>query len=125
MNAEDKINDYINSHPRESLMCVMFALMLIWQTIPALIALVLYVVLIRLIQVNRWVVLVAAVLIAMEAIYLSQSHVSVNAFKAYLKFGFKENKLIWRFLFANQPLAALSYAIHYHYLYLLGSPLFM
>ncbi len=105
-------------------MYVMFALVLVWQIIPALISLILYVVLIRLVQVNRWIVLVAAFLIAIEAIYLSQSYLSINAVTAYLKQGFKENGIVWRCLLANQPFAALSYAVH-TYVYFLGSSLFM
>lgn len=125
MKPEDRINDYINSHPRETLTLVAFALMLIWQMIPALVALILYVVLIRLMQINRMLVIGIAVLFAMEAIYLSQDHLTSIALINYLKLGFKENKAVWHYLFLNQPLLALSYFIHYDFLYLLGSPLLM
>lgn len=124
MNAEDRFNEYINSHPRESLMLVLFALMLIWQTIPALIGMVLYVVLIRLIEVNRWLILGTACFIVLEAIYLSQSNLSANAITLYLKQGLTQNSHVWRYLLANQPMAAFSYALHADH-YFLGSPLFM
>src|SRR5579885_241966 len=125
MNTEDKINDYINSHPRESLMIVTFCLMMIWQTIPSLMTIILYVVLIRLSEVNRWVVITMACLIALEAIYLSQHNLSSNALAVFLKMGFKENKQVWHFLFTNKPQSALNYPLQYDYLYLLGAPLLM
>jgi hypothetical protein len=98
--------------------------MLFWQTIPALIALILYLVLVRLVKINRLFILIAACLVAIEAIYLSQSHLSMNSLTAYLKQGFNENRMLWRYLVVNQPLAGFSYAIH-NYIYSLGSPLFM
>ncbi len=123
--GEDKVNEYINSHPRESLWMFVFALMLIWQTIPALIALALYVVLFRILKFNQWIIIGVAILLAVEAVYLSQSYLSVHAGLTFIKDGFKENKIVWKFMLSNQPYHAFSYAIYYGNLYLLGSPLLL
>lgn len=122
---DDRLNDFINTHPRESLWAVAFVLMLVWQTIPALIGLILYVVLIRLLKINRWLVMVLAGVFALQAVYLSQHHLNAFAFTSYLKLGFSENKQVWKLLLANNPIGALNYTFHHDFLYLLGSPLVM
>lgn len=119
----DKFNDYINSHPRESLWMIILGLSLVWQTAATLIALILYVFLIRLMKVERWVIFLFGILLAIETVYLSQHSLALLGFSSFIRHGFTMNGIFWKLMWANKPYGVLSFLYNYAYLYLIGSPL--
>lgn len=125
MSGEDKFNDFINSNPRESLMIVIFILMLGWQTIPAVVAVILYIIFTWLLKVNRWWLMGAGFLVVLESVYLSQQHLSKLALAEFLQQGFSVNKTVWHYLFSDRPLAAITFSFNQGFYYLIGTPLLM
>jgi conjugal transfer pilus assembly protein TraD len=117
MNASDRFNDYINAHPRESLILVVLGLSLLWQSVAAILALVVYVLFIRVMNGPRWLLLAAGLMVALVALYLQASQSTMIGFMQY---GFRCNFTFWKLLFQHQSNAAFAFLFHYEFIYIMG-----
>lgn len=126
MNNSDKLNDYINAHPRESLSLLFIGICLLWQSVAAVLGLVLYVILIRRLEVSRWVLLAVGTILALAAAYFSIANSPLHlTFPLFVKQGFHLNFQFWRLIFHNRIEAAFVFLLKYEFLYTVGFPLFM
>jgi len=86
---EDRLSDYINAHPRECLYVFIISFALIWQTIPALVGILLYFFWIKKHQVLRLYSLVFGLIIFGMSVYF------YNGFLSYFKAAFQCNKILF------------------------------
>ncbi len=106
----DKINDYINAHPRQCLLMLIMGIAFIWQSVVAVIAISLYA-LIKMYPPSRWwMVLMMGAILALTAIYCADSQ-----WAQFLREGFNFNKVFWHYLLTNKLLYAFS-SIQLNYL---------
>lgn len=120
MNTNDRFNDYINAHPRESLSLLVIGLCFIWQSVAALFGLVMYILFIRVFKGPRWTLLIAGLLVALMAVYLHSSNFTVAHF---IKDGFRFNLYFWKLLFRHKTYDAFLFLFKYAFIYVMGFPL--
>jgi len=118
----DKLNDYINSHPKESLAFLTIVLFFIWQSVTLIIALTLYFLSSRFYKLQWWVLLIMGLVIAAFTIVFERYYLSISLVQ-YIKIGFKLNKIFWLEIFKGQILQAVLFIIKNGSNYLLGVPL--
>src|SRR3990167_5492473 len=104
---EDKINEYINTHPRECLYALFTILMLIWQTSAGFLGILFYVILIRKYKTSSLMIFVLGLFLLMSGIYFEQGTLSTVALGHFIKAGFQYNKLFWIDLIRSDYQAAL------------------
>lgn len=120
--AGDRFNDYINSHPRESLCIVLIILSLVWQSVVGLLALLAYVLSQRYMKSQRWILLPAGAFLALMAFLIQRSHPS---FPNFIRHGFSLNGEFWLLIYKQQVLGALVFMLRFELPYVLGFPLFI
>jgi len=120
MNFDDRVNEYINTHPRESLLLAVMGLCLVWQSLVTILGLAIYVCYIRIVNGPRWLLVTAGLIIALIAILLQLSQLTPLEF---LQQGFRYNFNFWKLLFHHQASAAFSFLLHYESIYIVGFPL--
>ena len=120
----DKFYDYINTHPRESLFLAIVIASLIWQSVAALIGIVLYLLLVRVFRVPWWLILGTGIVIAAGAVFFQQYYLfsQVNVFEFVFK-GFELNITFLKCLFRNGVGDAFSFLCHRAENYVIGFPL--
>lgn len=121
-NFEDRLNNYISSHPKESLQLLLVGLALIWMSSVAVIGLILYVILTRILKSPWWATLGAGFSIAMMTILVSKYMDGVEP-KAYLLYGFTLNKYFWKLMFTKPDFSIVGYLYHYTVTYMIGFPM--
>ncbi len=117
MNFDDKLNDYINKHPRESLFIVVMVLCLVWQSLVAVLALAIFIIFTRIVNVPRWALVSAGLLVALVVVLLQLNQLTTVEF---LQQGFRYNFHFWKLLFQHQSSAAFSFLLHYEFIYSAG-----
>lgn len=120
MNNRNKLNDYINAHPKECLSFVILGLVFIWQSVALLIALAVFFLYIRVMNGPRWLLFIAGVILALAAVYLQPNHATSFEF---MRHGFQHNLYFWKLLFRNNVDDAFSFLFHYEFFYIIGFPL--
>ena len=118
-------DEYIKSHPRESLQLLLMAIGMIWFTPVGVLAIALFVVLSKICKVRWWAVLGVGVLISLSIIaidgYRSSAQFNLSH---YLNYGFRINVTCWKMLFAGHQVDAFNLLYQYGMGYLFGmSPL--
>jgi GTPase SAR1 family protein len=119
---EDRFNQYISTHPKESLQLLSIGLCLCWISGVAILGLILYVILSRIIKLDWWIILGFGALSAITMVLISRYFDGVEP-KLYLMTGFTVNKYFWKLLFTKTALSALGYLWNYGGSYLIGFPL--
>ena len=71
----NKFDDYINAHPRESLTMVFIGICLVWQTLATPVGLILYVLVLRKDKKLWWVISLIALGLLMLSVYLSNLNI--------------------------------------------------
>lgn len=122
MTFQEKIDDYINTHPRQSLELALIAVCLIWQSVVCVSGIILYVLLSRVVRIQWWLILVVGVLFA--AVITLAAHYSVAHPQDYLVHGFMVNKIFWKKLLGGHGWLAWTYLYQNGMVYLSGMPLF-
>lgn len=117
----DKLNDYINAHPRESLSLVFIGICLLWQSVAAILGLTIYVIFIKRLEVSRWVILSVGIMLALAAIYFGINS-SYQEIPLFIKQGFHLNYYSWRLLSQNRQEAFFRFIWNDEFLYILGFP---
>jgi conjugal transfer pilus assembly protein TraD len=111
----DRLNDYINSHPRECLWVVLVVVCFVWQSVVAILALSIYLILIKRFQVKWWWLFLTGGVLFGGALLLSQQD-----FSSIIKQGFNNNAAFWHCLLRSSPLEAIS-TVKFNYI--VGFPL--
>lgn len=120
MNAEDKFNHYIETHPRQSLQILAFAITLIWLSPIAIIGLILYVIVSRFEKVKWWMILSAGLLITTFALFISGKSAA-----DFVHVGFLYHKFILKMLFKNNPAVVLQVIFYNAIQYTLSIPILL
>lgn len=113
----NKFDDYIDTHPRQCLLMLVFGLTFIWQSIVAVIGLGFFLLVKKYPPFRWWMALSIGAMIAMITFYFS----SVT-FVTLVHNGLNSNITFWRQLFNNEWLNALA---SLQLSYLLGYPILM
>ncbi len=109
---EDRFNEYINTHPKESLQILLFVVCFIWMSSVAVIGLVLYLIVSKLSKYPWWSSLAVGASLALGSILIHQYVYGMEA-KTYLAYGFTINKVFWKLLFKRSDFSALTFLFHY------------
>lgn len=111
----DKINDYINTHPRQCLLMLVMLAVFVWQSAVAVLAICLYSLIKMYLPLRWWMTLTIGALLAFTAIYCADTH-----WVQFVREGFKLNRLFWHYLLVNDLVDAFS-SLQLNYL--IGFPL--
>ncbi len=98
----DRLDHYIESHPKESLKLLTIGLVLIWQTVPAILGLVCYF-LFKKYKIKYFVSFISGGILLLAEIFF----LKVN-FISYLQMGFHQNVNFWKCIFG---MGAFHYAV--------------
>ena len=122
----NKFDDFINAHPRESLQLLIVVLFLCWQSIPAVLGCILYLLLIKKLNVKWWQVLVIGLVFAFSALFF-QEYVIANRLSVadFIKDGFDVNWKFWSYLLADQPVDGALYLLQHGINYIMGLPMLL
>ncbi len=123
-NFEDRFNQYINTHPKESLQIITVVLCFVWMSPVAILGLILYVIVTKMMKYPWWLTLGLGSLLAIITILISTYMGSISA-KSYLINGFTLNKYFWKLFFTKPNFSAAAYLSDYAYSYILGFPFLM
>jgi hypothetical protein len=118
----DKINDYISAHPRESLQFLTISISLLWQSVAAIIGIALYLFLTRCYRLPWWVTLLAGVILSGTAFFIQNYYYQVSGAE-FIQYGFHVNWSFWNTLVTSGVVPALSFLFNNANNYLIGFPL--
>lgn len=121
-NFEDRFNQYINTHPKESLQIVIVVLCFIWMSSTAILGLILYLNISKKIKYPWWMTLGLGLLVALVTTFLF-SYVDGITLQSYLMNGFSVNKLFWKLTLTKTDLTPLIFLFRYAFSYTIGFPL--
>lgn len=94
MMQNNKLDDFIQAHPRATLRFIVLGIFLVWQSVPTVLGLIVYLLLRR--QVPAWIVMLLDIVTAMMAI-LFQCGIHFNLGR-FISEGFHCNILFWKSL---------------------------
>lgn len=124
MNMEDKINGYIDTHPRESLCFLVVGLCFAWQSEVAILALIVYFLFIHLLKGSRWLLFSTGIIVAAFAIYFQPRYSLLHPkFADLIHQGFRYNFIFLKLLFQNRIGDAFVFLYRYEFNYAIGFPL--
>jgi len=115
MTFNDRLNDYIDGHPRECLMILAMILGFIWQSIPTLLAFTIYMIYLKVIKAPRWSLIAVGIFAGLIAILF---HLSIVK-------GFHLNKAFWGLLIENKVVEAGYFILTDNVAYVLCFPIIM
>jgi len=119
-NFDNRINQFIENNPKQSLQLLFIAICLVWMSGAALFGLVLYLIFSRVFTLQWWITLAIGALFALEAIFLNTGNgISI---KSYLLNGFTVNLGFWKLVFIKTDFTPILYLLHYAGSYLFGFP---
>ncbi|MHB1949748.1 MAG: type IV secretory system conjugative DNA transfer family protein [Gammaproteobacteria bacterium] len=120
MNNYNKLDEFIDSHPRYALRILLIGFFLVWQSVVCLLGVCTYLVMIKCCRVQWWIPVVLGVIIPTFSIYFSMFHVDLVQFVLN---GFKLNVTLCELLFSNHSGDFFNFLYEYEFNYLLGFPL--
>jgi hypothetical protein len=97
----NKKDDFIASHPRESLQLLCLGICAIWLTPIAILGCILYLICVRVVRIDWWKVLLAGVGIAICSLYAVFKYYELKDFGDLFHTGFLLNLLLWKSLLVN------------------------
>lgn len=118
----DKINAYINTHPREMLQFLVVGISLFWQSIAAIIGIILYLFLSRFLRLQWWLTLSTGLVISLMAVFLKQHYFHIS-FAEFVHEGFRLNMAFWKILCVSGFTKAAMFLFHGVSNYVIGFPL--
>lgn len=122
MNARDRIDEYITTHPKESLHLVCIGIILVWNSLSALLGILIYLIA-KQTRIKWWIICAVGVPLGLCAL-LSQHyyyHVPMNSIEI-IKDGWQANTIWWRALFSGNVRTSLTWLWGHERNYLLGVP---
>ncbi len=121
MTTENKLEQYINAHPSESLQLLVIVFCLIWQSVACMLGLICYFIFSRYLRISWWIIFISGLFLIASAIFLQQGSFDI---KLFMYHGFQLNILFWKQLFIR-PGEAIIVIYEQALIYLLGIPIFM
>lgn len=122
MNNSDRFNDYINSHPRESLCMLMIGLCLIWQSAVAILALMMFFLWVRIFQMPRWGLLGFGIGMLIVTALFQENY---PTFVELIKHGFTLNWQFWKLISQQKIIQAFSFMMNNEFIYIVGFTTFV
>lgn len=124
MNEQNKLDNYINSHPRQSLQLFLIGICLIWQSVVCVMGVILYMLFAKLGRIQWWLLLVTGVLcaVAITAVDFYPELASFTLPK-YIAHGFSINFAFWKQIVTGKDLSAWIFLYQQGTVYWLGVPL--
>jgi hypothetical protein len=118
----DKINEYIHTHPRETLQFLVVGVFFAWQSVAAILGLILYLLFSRYYRLQWWIPLSSGIVIALGATFF-QRYYSHTSFSEFVRQGFSLNMALWKVLFTSGFYKAITFLFHNVFNYVAGFPL--
>lgn len=105
MNENNKFEEYIQSHPRQSLQLFLIVIGLVWQSLPVLAGIILFVLFVKLGRIHWWIFLIPVTLLLLIASGANRVH-DLNFFGLgiFVKNGFSLNLHLWKSFSTNHSL---------------------
>ena len=122
MNDSHKIDDYIQAHPRETLWFVIIAVFFVWQSLVAILGIILYGLLSRYLRLEWWIVLLMGVVMAVMAVLLQKYYWGMPVTK-FIHEGLRLNEAFWGQWYRNGFGRAFVFYYHNAVNYIAGFPL--
>jgi len=109
-NFEDRFNAYIRSNPRQVLQLLLIVICSAWVSVVCVLGLVLYLVTVKIVRVQWWLILAAGIIMAVAilAIDAYSSNGGMNLHQ-YMADGFHKNIEFWRLLITHDGAFTLAY----------------
>lgn len=123
-NFENRFNQFIETHPKQSLQILVFVLCFIWMSSVAMLGLILHLILSKFAKYPWWNILAFGGLLAV-GITLITLHTDSVSLQAYMLHGFTLNKIFWKLVFTKKDFSPLIFLFRYADSYILGFPLLM
>lgn len=101
MNNHDKINDYINTHPKECLRLLLIVVSFVWQSIAAILGITVYFIFKRLFKFKWWQTLSLGLVIAGISFAFQDNNFLSPNFANYIHQGWMANVAFWKQLFSK------------------------
>ncbi|WP_218813552.1 type IV secretory system conjugative DNA transfer family protein [Rickettsiella endosymbiont of Dermanyssus gallinae] len=110
-------------HPREIIQWLLIALCCLWQSLVALLGLLLFLILIRVFRYSVWLILLVGIVLALASSFFIewQSHFSLSFFEL-MHACFEQNLTFWKIVFSRGFSAALRFIYQQGIDYALGFP---
>lgn len=125
MQEPDVIGGYLRTYPRESMKLLACLIVIIWQSVPTVIAVLLYLFLAGNKNTKIRGIVVSGILLALISLWLESGDGYLPSWNDYLAHGWVLNKAFWGLLINNDPTnASLLIAIQ-GFNYLMGLPLLL
>ena len=121
MNHQDKIDDYIRTHPHESLMIIVLGLCFAWQSVAIILACIFYLLCRRNKTIARGLMVAAVVIALVGIVYLERYGLMAK----FIFHGFTINRIMWKLLLTNHSSAIFSLLYREGILYFSGLVLVM
>jgi hypothetical protein len=124
-NFEDRFNTYIQAHPRQTLKLMLAVTCLVWVSAVAVLGVILYFVLAKIMRLPWWGILGIGMVVLMGAI-LVDAHYAVSHLdlRSYIVHGFASNQLFWKLIFTHSDYTAVKFVFQDALIYVVGVPLF-
>lgn len=121
-NNENRFDQFIKTHPKESFQILVIGVCFLWMSPVALLGLILYVILTKMMKYPWWMTLGLGSILAVIAILITMYREAIGI-ESYLINGFTLNKYFWKLFLTKSDFHALAYLNDYAYSYILGFPL--
>lgn len=116
---EDRLNQYIDTHPKESLQLLILGFCLIWMSSAAVLGFISFVILKKQTKYSWWMILGIGSIVALMTVLMKFIMDDVSP-ESYLIFGFSINKYFWKLFFTKPDMSALLFLFHYALSYTFG-----
>lgn len=120
-NHENRFDQFIQTHPKESFQIFVTGLCFLWMSPVAVLGLIIYVILIKIMKYPWWLILGFGSFLAASATIMI-TYMRGIGIESYLINGFSLNKYFWKLFFTKTDFSALAYLYDYAYSYIIGFP---
>lgn len=122
MSEPNPFDDYINTHPKESITLLIIILSLVWQSVPSVIGFGLYLIFIRGLKMPWWVMGIASAVVIAVTVYFNRYQLAHMGITGVLGEGFRINGGFWKYLVTGNGHDAIYYLYREGLSYLIGIP---
>lgn len=120
---EDRINNYISTHPKETLRFLVVGVFLVWQSLAAVLGILIYLVFSRYLRMQWFVTLPLSIVLAVASILFQHANLVGQA--SFIHEGFVLNMGFWKHLFKDGFGQSLIFIFENGWNYLVGFPLLL
>src|SRR5437868_6950326 len=96
MTPADRLNDYINSHPRECLFLLVISIGLIMQSVVVMLALLIFVLHVKVLHAKSWSLCLAGMGLLVNTFFIQHAYLDMTGF---IKHGIVLNWKFWNLLY--------------------------